>query len=489
MIRIRTKLVATFLAISVFFGLMIVGIYMVDRTSVDSFNELNDQSVPRLNALDQMKFESLVVYSRAIESTVEEDHEELQDYLEEISQARDNFAGAYQKFSLAGGEQDGAIMNDWNEFMLNSDELIQLAQSGTASEDTIDQGREKLEKSQEKFESTVNRILDVEFEHNQALKASVGSRERSLFVVILAALAASVVFAASLGLLVSYRISRPLMQLKDSVTELARGNYEARIMKVHDDELGDLATHFERMKGELREKDKMQNEFIMVASHELRTPIQPILGLADLALKGRMETEDALKKIRNEATRLKRLADDILDVTRIEGGKMTYNMENVNVKDLLEGVIQSFSPSIPAEVSIVSDLSAADAFVKADRERLEQAFSNILGNAIKFTHAGKIKISCAKLESEKLEIRISDAGTGIPPEILPRLFEKFVTKDIGGNNRHGTGLGLFITRAIVQAHGGQIMADNQKTGGATFTVVLPASVQFERDISEMADRR
>jgi signal transduction histidine kinase len=260
-------------------------------------------------------------------------------------------------------------------------------------------------------------------------------------------------------------------------------------MKVHDDELGDLATHFERMKGELREKDKMQNEFIMVASHELRTPIQPILGLADLALKGRMETEDALKKIRNEATRLKRLADDILDVTRIEGGKMTYNMENVNVKDLLEGVIQSFSPSIPAEVSIVSDLSAADAFVKADRERLEQAFSNILGNAIKFTHAGKIKISCAKLESEKLEIRISDAGTGIPPEILPRLFEKFVTKDIGGNNRHGTGLGLFITRAIVQAHGGQIMADNQKTGGATFTVVLPASVQFERDISEMADRR
>ena len=87
-------------------------------------------------------------------------------------------------------------------------------------------------------------------------------------------------------------------------------------------------------------------------------------------------------------------------------------------------------------------MSAADVFVKADKERLEQAFSNILGNAIKFTQAGKIKVSCAKLESEKLEIRISDAGTGNPPEILPRLFEKFVTKDIRGNNRHGSGLGL-----------------------------------------------
>jgi signal transduction histidine kinase len=490
MIKIRTKLVATFLAISVFFGLMIIGVYITSRTAADSFNELNDQSVPRINALDQMKFDSLVIYSRAVEFTVEEDQEELQDYLDEINQAKDDFANAYQKYSLAEGEPDSAVLKDWNEFVSNSDELVQLVQSGTASEEAIETGREKLEQSQEKFESTINQILDVEFEHNLALKASVSSMERSLFIVILAALAAAVVFAAGLGLLVSYRISRPLMQLKDSVTELARGNYEARILQVaDDDEIRDLATHFEKMKGELREKDKMQNEFIMVASHELRTPIQPILGLADLALKGHMETKDALKKIRNEAMRLRHLADDILDVTRIEGGKMTYKMENVNVKDLLEGVIQSFSPSIAASVSIVMDLTAADLFVKADKERLEQAFSNILGNAIKFTQAGKIKISCAKSEYEKLEIKISDAGTGIPPEILPRLFEKFVTKDIGGNNKHGTGLGLFITRAIVQAHGGQIIAENQKAGGATFTIVLPVSVMLERDVSELAGRR
>jgi signal transduction histidine kinase len=489
MTKIRTKLVTTFLAISIFFGLMIAAVYITSRTAAESFNELNSHSVPRINALDRMKLNSLVIYSRAIEFTVEDDKKELQDYLDEINQAKDDFASAFQKYSLAGGESDTPIMDDWKVFASNSDELIQLIQSGTASEKPIDAGREKLEKSQEKFESTVNQILDIEFAHNQALKAEVSSMEHSLLIAILAALAASVVFAVGLGLLVSYRISRPLMQLKDSVTELSRGNYEARILQVpDDDEIRDLATHFEKMKGDLREKYKMQNEFIMVASHELRTPIQPILGLSDLALKGRIETKDALKKIRNEAIRLKHLADDILDVTRIEGGRMTYNMKNINVKRLLEGIIQSFSPSIPASVSIVSDLSMADVFIKADSERLEQAFSNILGNAIKFTQAGKIRISCAKLDSEKLEIKVSDAGTGIPPEILSRLFEKFVTKDVGGNNRHGTGLGLFITRAIIQAHSGHIMADNQKTGGATFTVVLPVSIKLERDIAELAGR-
>src|SRR4051812_17336603 len=101
--------------------------------------------------------------------------------------------------------------------------------------------------------------------------------------------------------------------------------------------------------------------------------------------------------------------------------------------------MQSFSPSVPS-VSIISDLSASGVFVKADREGLEHALSNLLDNAIKFTLAGKIKVSCKKREFEKLEIKASNAGTGIPPEILPRLFEKFVTKYTGGNNRHGARL-------------------------------------------------
>lgn len=483
MVRIRTKLVAAILAISVFFELMIIMSYIASLSVSDSFDEISDQSVPQINALQQMKIDSLVIYSRTVEFTVEDNQEERAEYLEEIDQAKDNFAVAYQRYSLLqenkSQEPNGAtIMDDWNRFAAGSDNLIQLVQEG-ASEEAIKEERESLEQVQKELESTVDWVLDTELARNRALKSSVGNLEDSLFAMILIVLAGSVMVATGLGLLVSHRISEPLMQLKNSVTELARGNYETKITRVSNDEIGDLATHFERMKGELKEKDRMQNEFIMMASHELRTPIQPILGFTELALKEQIESQDALRKIRNEALRLKRLADDILDVTRIEGGKMTYNLENVNIKKLLKEVIRSFEFSIPSGISIVSDLPAGDEFVKGDKERLRQAFSNILNNAIKFTRAGEITVKCTKLaDSGKLEIKISDKGTGIPPDVLPRLFGKFVTEDTGGRNKHGTGLGLFITKVIIEDHGGEIRADNNgQNAGATFTVVLPVSTE------------
>jgi signal transduction histidine kinase len=476
MMKIRTKLVLTFLAISMFVGGMVIGVYFLSRNVADSFNEINDRSVPRINALQQMKIDSLVIYSRSVELTVEENREEFDEYLEEISHAKEDFALVYNLHSSVPTEDgiESTIENDWNEFVSDSDKLVELVLSGTAEEDEIQEMREELEKTQEKFESNVNMTLDIELARNQALKAYVDNLERSLFIVILGVLTASVTFASGFGLMMSYKISKPLVDLKDSVMKLAKGNYEAEIVKTSDDEIGDLATHFEKMKGELREKDKMQNEFIMVASHELRTPIQPILGAAELALKGTMETQYALKSIQQEAIRLMHLANDILDVTRIESGKMSYNMANINVRELIEEVVQRFRPLIPAGVSIVANISTGNEFVRGDRVRLQQALSNVLNNAIKFTRLGTITVSCAKLKDahDKLEISISDEGTGIPPEILPRLFTKFVTMDVDGRNKHGTGLGLFISKAIIEDHGGEINVRNDNKG-AVFTMILP----------------
>lgn len=488
MITIRKKLIATFLVISLFVGIMVVAVYDAGRNVADSFHELNDESVSRINALHQMKIDSLVVYARAVESTVEDNQEELPEYIEEMREAQDDFAVTYGVYSRAlpnGGSigPDPLIMANWNVFASNSNALIDLVLAETANRDEIHETRENLEHSQEKFESTIDENLNSELAHNQVLTVRVDDMERSLFALILVVLASSVMFATGLGSLVSYRISKPLMQLKSSVMELAKGNYEAKLMKVSNDEFGDLAANFERMKGELQEKDKMQNEFIMVASHELRTPIQPILGFAELALKGKIATPQALQKILEEARRLKRLADDILDVSQIEGGKMICKMEDVYINDVIEGVIQSFSPVVPAGVSITADLSPIDGFLKGDTERLRQAFSNILDNAIKFTKAGNITVNCSKLkDSDKLEIRISNEGNGIPPEILPRLFGKFVAKDIDGRNKHGTGLGLFITKAIIEGHAGQIRADNNDRG-ATFTIVFPALTQESKGVA------
>ena len=398
MVAIRTKLMATFLIISLFVGIMVIAVYFTGRNVADSFHEINDLSVPRINALQQMKIDSLAIYSRGVESTVEDNREEIPKYIEEIRQAEDDFAIAYVAYSRAMPSKesigpDPAIMGTWNDFMSNTKKLIQQVQGVAVPVANIHDSREELEQSQQKFESIVNNILNSELAHNQALVTSVDNMQRSLFALILTVLASSMLFAAGLGSLVSFKISKPLIQLKNSVLELAKGNYEAKIMDISRDEIGDLAAHFEKMKGELREKDKMQNEFIMVASHELRTPIQPILGFAELALRGRIATQDALKKILEEARRLKRLADDTLDVSQIEGGKMSYMMEQIEIKQLLEGVIESYSPLIPPGVSLNSDLSSFEGLVRGDKERLKQAFSNILDNAIKFTQAGKIIVN------------------------------------------------------------------------------------------------
>ena len=488
MISIRTKLVATFLVISIFVGIMVIAVYITGKNVANSFHEINDESVPRINALHQMKIDSLIIYSRGVESTIEDNKGELSEYIDDIEKAGNDFTTTYNTYTQAlpigrSIGPDHAIMEDWNPLKSKSDKLIQLIQEGTDDNNEIHEARENLEFSQQQFETTINKILDSELEHNDVLKRSVDNMERSLFALILTVLASSMMFAAGLGSLVSFKISKPLMQLKNSVVELAKGNYEAKIMNMSHDEIGDLAAHFEKMKGELKEKDKMQNEFIMVASHELRTPIQPILGFAELALKGKFATSEALKKILEEARRLKRLADDILDVTQIEGGKMRYRMEELEIKEILEAVIESFSPLVPAEVSIAKDISSIDVFVIGDRERLRQAFSNILDNAIKFTKAGKITVSSSKPKnSDKLEIRISNEGNGIPPEVLPRLFTRFVTKDVNGMNRHGTGLGLFITKAIIEGHGAEIKAENNGQG-ATFTIIFPAIMQKSKSLA------
>lgn len=147
------------------------------------------------------------------------------------------------------------------------------------------------------------------------------------------------------------------------------------------------------------------------------------------------------------------------------------------MKELIIDVITGFNSSSRPGVTIVDDLSRQEEgiWLLGDSGRLRQVLSNIIGNAIKFTKQGEIKVSCKTLSGpDLLEINIVDSGVGIPEEVLPRLFGKFVTRDIDGNNKHGTGLGLFISKAIIEAHNGEIRACNNPNGsGATFTIILP----------------
>jgi signal transduction histidine kinase len=233
---------------------------------------------------------------------------------------------------------------------------------------------------------------------------------------------------------------------------------------------------------QLKVHDNMQKEFINIAAHELRTPIQPILSLTEVLRSKIKDTQyvDLLSIIRRNAKRLQRLTDDILDVTKIESQSLKLNKERFNLNDLISSIIDDYRNHIEkdnVEIKLLYKPNNKDntIFVEADRERLIQVISNLLDNAIKFTNDGTISIITEQRDSQVV-VSIKDTGTGIDSEILPRLFSKFVTK----SERGGTGLGLFICKSIIEAHGGKIWAKNNNIydgkKGATFTFSLPVSI-------------
>jgi two-component system, OmpR family, sensor histidine kinase VicK len=236
---------------------------------------------------------------------------------------------------------------------------------------------------------------------------------------------------------------------------------------------------------ELRRIEKTQKEFVDTAAHELRTPVQPILGLSDVLLSKGGDIEqyrELLDAINRNAKRLQRLTEDILDVTRIESQSLSLKEEQFNLNDVITNVINDILTSadnaslknernsLPIKIEYYDPQNI---IIQADKGRIIQVISNLLSNALKFTKQGTISVSLQREKEEDdkdyIVISVKDTGQGIDLEILPKLFTKFATK-----SESGTGLGLFISKSIVESHGGRIWAENNADGkGATFAFSLP----------------
>jgi signal transduction histidine kinase len=231
----------------------------------------------------------------------------------------------------------------------------------------------------------------------------------------------------------------------------------------------------------LKQSDKMKDEFVNIAAHELRTPIQPILGLSEI-MRPKVNSEDQVyvDVIVRNAKRLQRLTEEILDVTKIESQSLKIEAEEFNLKDVIVNCIND----VILDKHLTNDgkdkpkilYEPKDLPLKADKNRISQVVSNLMSNALKFSSGGAISVQSSLKSNDKnnnneVIVSIKDNGQGIDPEILPRLFSKFATKSYSG-----TGLGLFICKSIVEAHGGSIWAENNSDGkGATFSFTLPLS--------------
>lgn len=279
-----------------------------------------------------------------------------------------------------------------------------------------------------------------------------------------------------------------MIELKDNSKETFVEAVGSAIFSNSKSTIFSYVTMFDSLWGqsELYEKleahDKMQREFINIAAHELRTPVQSILGYSELLQDNPEEdAEVMLKSLTRNAYRLQALITDILDVARIEAGTLTLDRENLNLTDLIETAMSDVENQVKSSGKRVEisyphkqiqqqqqSREKNDLIVDADRDRILQVLSNLLNNALKFTREGKIAIMSEK-EGNQVIVKVKDSGSGIDSEIFPKLFEKFASK-----SEKGTGLGLFISKNIVEAHGGRIWAENNPGGmGATFTFSLP----------------
>ena len=237
---------------------------------------------------------------------------------------------------------------------------------------------------------------------------------------------------------------------------------------------------------QIKQNGKMEIEFINIASHELRTPLQPILGLTQIILSKIKDTEQIklLDTVIRNAKRLKQLTDDIFDVTRIESRSLNFDKEQFDLNEQIKIAINDIKNQIGIRYNNnavkLSFEEGNSIFIKADKTRIYEVISILLKNAIKFTKEGTISITTEEKKKKhktgkggEVIVKIKDTGIGMPSNILPNLFSKFAT---GSTFKRGIGLGLFISKSIIEAHGGKIWAQNNTDGkGATFAFNLPLS--------------
>jgi len=247
-------------------------------------------------------------------------------------------------------------------------------------------------------------------------------------------------------------------------------------------ERADLLKRESHARQQAEEASRLKEEFLATVSHELRTPLNAVVGWSKLLRSGQLDDDGkahAVEVIERNAAAQRQIIEDLLDVSRIVSGKLRISTQPVDLLLVIHAAIDAVRPAAEAkEIKIRIHVDAPDSIVRADFERLQQVFWNLLANAVKFTpHEGVIDVYLERNDS-MAEVRIEDTGPGVPPEFLPHIFERFSQADGSSTRKHGgLGLGLAIVRHLVELHGGTVSAANCQDGtGAILTVRLPAMV-------------
>ena len=294
----------------------------------------------------------------------------------------------------------------------------------------------------------------------------------SLLVLLL--VVAAVIFSSNYYI---RSILGPVRAITEKAKKITNGSYGIQIEKKHDDEVGDLIDTINEMSIKIGENEKMQTEFISSLSHELRTPLTVITGWSETLLsddKMDDDTRRGMKIIHKEAGRLTEMVLSLLDFTKIQGDRMTLNMEMADLRAEFEDTVYMYGSRLAQDGIKLNYLDNDDDVpeISCDPKRLRQVFLNILDNAAKHGTDGKTIDASIDFEEDSVVVRIRDYGPGIPEDELPLVKKKFYK---GSSKARGTGIGLAVCDEIVQLHGGSLTLENAEGGGTRVTVRIPAT--------------
>ncbi len=319
-------------------------------------------------------------------------------------------------------------------------------------------------------------LLFADPPESQSLQQALAEFSSALVLPLCQSAIVGLIVASVLAVVGTRSIARPLQQLAKASTDIAEGDYDQRVPVSGPPEMESVANAFNYMAEQVQSTQRAQQDFLANVSHDLKTPLTSIQGYSQAIMDGAAQNPvQAAAIIYEEAARLNRMVLELTDLARLQAGRLSMQTSPIDIGRITASVGQRLS-IMAQEKGVALDVDAAPVpEIAGDGDRLAQVIMNLVSNAIKYTPGGGRVRAATRVNDGGVEVVVQDNGIGIPPDELPRIFERFYQIDKVRGPERGTGLGLAIVREIVQAHGGRINVASAGTGkGATFTVWLPS---------------
>ena len=525
-------LIAFMSLVAIIAGVGIVG-YINTLRIVDEFDSLNEKVIPIMSSLQDVQIASETLASLTLTLTLGGLDDELTaELIEEIGTSKSKFNDSIhlygemiRKYFPEEAEFRNDIIQKWNLFASLSDKAIQRigttpSTTNVLSHDEID----VFHSAQDSLELSIRDAIEHETDETEEAQSEVRSTVASVTNTVLVSLIVAVVLAIIISLIISGRISKPILGLSNATKQIVAGNlnYPIEAKSSSTDEISELSAQFDKMRhavnlrtGRLREaNDKLmlrerqlekanedlikteraKEEFISMVSHELKTPLGPAKGYAEMLLRPNIggplndRQKKYLQTIHKNIQKMEVLVSDVLDVYKLDMGKLSFSKSKTDIESLIDSVIIDMK-LLTAEKKI--DLRADVRVDKGttafcDPKRIEQVLANLIKNSIDFVpeNCGKIivKVEESKDGEPMIQFTVEDNGIGIPLDKVDNLFKKFYQIDTSATRKHGgTGLGLVICKGIVEAHGGNMWIDKSYNNGLRVIFTLPKSSQISEE--------